>query len=81
MAAISMGIDPGFGSSPFGIVVSQLSDNKVQVLFSDEFDKPSQEDMLSNVLQRKSRYNPIKIYIDGTGRKVLYYKDILISSN
>ena len=29
----SMGIDPGFGSSPFGIVVIQFSDGILQVLY------------------------------------------------
>jgi hypothetical protein len=33
----SMGIDPGFGSSPFGIVVLQFSDGVLSVLYADEF--------------------------------------------
>lgn len=65
MAAISMGVDPGFGSSPFGIVVTQLSDNKIQVLFADEFERPSHEDMLSKVLQFNTKYKPTRIYVDG----------------
>ncbi len=65
MAAVSMGIDPGFGSPPFGIVVTQLSDSKIQVLFADEFERPSHEDMLSKVLQLKAKYKPTRIYVYG----------------
>ncbi len=46
MASISMGIDPGFGSSPFGICICQLADATaengdlqggcVQVLFAED---------------------------------------------
>jgi hypothetical protein len=36
----SMGIDCGFGSSAFGIVVTRLVNNKIQVVFADEFEKP-----------------------------------------
>ena len=43
----SMGIDPGFGSSPFGIVVLQFSDGVLQVLYADEFERPRYEDMIT----------------------------------
>ena len=45
----SMGIDPGFGSSPFGIVVTQFSDGVLQVLSADEFERPRYEDMITKV--------------------------------
>ena len=32
-----MGIDPGYGSSSFGIVITQLVDAQLQVLYADEF--------------------------------------------
>lgn len=39
----SMGVDPGFGSSKFAIVVTQLIDrnNKIQVLYAEEFERPT----------------------------------------
>jgi hypothetical protein len=43
----SMGIDPGFGSSPFGIVVLQFSDGVLQVLYADEFERPRYEENAS----------------------------------
>ena len=36
----AMDIDPGFGSSPFGIVIVQFSDGVIEVLYSDEFERP-----------------------------------------
>ena len=43
---VSMGIDCGFGSSPFGIVIARLVDGKVQVVFADEFERPDYNEML-----------------------------------
>ena len=39
-AQISMGIDLGFGSSPFGIAIVQFCDGDIQVLYADEFERP-----------------------------------------
>ena len=36
----SMGIDPGFGSSAFGVVVTQMSDMLMQVLEAEEYNRP-----------------------------------------
>jgi hypothetical protein len=36
----SMGIDPGFGSSAFGVVVTQMSDRLMQVLEAEEYYRP-----------------------------------------
>ena len=33
----SMGVDPGFGSSAFGIVVTRLVNEKIQIIFADEY--------------------------------------------
>ena len=45
----SMGIDCGFGSSAFGIVVTRLVNNKIQVVFADEFERPDYNEMLVKV--------------------------------
>jgi hypothetical protein len=36
----SIGIDPGFGSSAFGVVVTQMSDRLMQVLEAEEYNRP-----------------------------------------
>ena len=61
-----MGIDPGWGSSPFGIVVTQFANsNEIQILYADEFERPDYNDMLSKAWELVQKYNPNKILIDG----------------
>ncbi len=45
-APVSMSIDCGFGSSPFGIVVTRLADGKIQIVFADEFERPDYNETL-----------------------------------
>ena len=33
---VAMGIDPAYGSSAFGIVVTQWADNHIQILHAEE---------------------------------------------
>jgi hypothetical protein len=64
-APVSMGIDCGFGSSPFGIVVARLVDGKVQIVFADEYERPDYNEMLEKVLDLRNRYQVKKIFVDG----------------
>jgi hypothetical protein len=61
----SMGIDPAYGSSAFGIVVTQWVDNHIQILHAEEYHRPDYNEMLSLVYGLISRYQVDKIYIDG----------------
>lgn len=61
----SMGVDPGFGSSAFGIVVTRFVDGKAQIIFADEFSRPDYDEMLQLVLELRTRYGVDKIYLDG----------------
>src|ERR671925_243275 len=45
----SMGIDPAYGSSAFGIVVTQWEDNHIQILHAEEYHRPDYNEMLSTV--------------------------------
>ena len=45
----SMGIDPAYGSSAFGIVVTQWEDNHIQILYAEEHHRPDYNEMLSTV--------------------------------
>lgn len=65
-ASTSMGVDCGFGSSPFGIVVIRLVDGKLQVVCANEFERPDYNEMLSKVLDLKSIYHVNKIFVDGS---------------
>ncbi len=61
----SMGIDPAWGSSSFGIVVTQWEDNHIQILHAEEYHRPDYNEMLSVVYGLMSKYNVDKVYIDG----------------
>ena len=63
---ISMGIDPGFGSSKFAITILQLEDNILRVLYAKEYERASYESMLNLVSKLKVEFRPSKVYIDGS---------------
>jgi Terminase RNaseH-like domain len=60
-----MGIDPAYGSSAFGIVVTQWEDNHIQILHAEEYHRPDYNEMLSTVYGLMRKYNVDKVYIDG----------------
>jgi hypothetical protein len=64
-ASTSMGIDPGYGSSAFGVVVTQWVDDHIQVLHAEEYSRPDYNEMLSVVYGLMSKYDVNKTYIDG----------------
>jgi hypothetical protein len=61
----SMGIDPAYGSSAFGMVVTQWVDHVVQILYAEEYHRPDYNEMLSIVYGLMSKYDVDKVYIDG----------------
>jgi hypothetical protein len=61
----SMGIDPAWGSSAFGFVVTQWIDNHIQILHAEEYHRPDYNEMLSVVYGLMSKYDVDKVYIDG----------------
>ena len=68
----SMGIDPGFGSSPFGICIIQFSDGILQVLYADEFERPRYEDMITKVADLYQAFTNIKnIFVDAANPELI----------
>jgi hypothetical protein len=68
----AMGIDPGFGSSPFGIVIIQFSDGVLQVLYADEFERPRYEDMINKVADLYNLFTNIKnIFVDASSPELI----------
>ena len=61
----SMGIDPAWGSSAFGIVLTQWEDNHIQILHAEEYHRPDYNEMLSTAYSLMSKYDVDKVYIDG----------------
>jgi hypothetical protein len=61
----SMGIDPAYGSSAFGIVVTQWVDGIVQILYAEEYHRPDYNEMLSVAYGLMSKYDIDMVYVDG----------------
>jgi hypothetical protein len=68
---ISMGIDPGYGSSSFGIVITQLVDAQLQVLYANEFQRPDFNDMLKVTMDLVSTENIHRC------RKSFFYQGVM----
>jgi len=49
MSIRSCGIDPSWGSSNFGIVITQLNNGRVEVLYAEEFERAEHSDMIEKV--------------------------------
>src|SRR5919197_5223838 len=65
----SMGIDPAWGSSAFGIVITRYVDGKVQVLYADQFERPDFNGMIQKVWELYMKFqfdgSVDRIYVDG----------------
>lgn len=61
----SIGIDPAFGSSNFGIVGTQGVNQQIQVIFAEEFERPDFNEMLWLVAKLMQQYGYVRVYIDG----------------
>jgi hypothetical protein len=60
-----MGMDPAYGSSSFGIVITQFVDGQVQILHAEEYKRPDFNEMLSTAWDLLVKHGVQKIYIDG----------------
>ena len=65
----SVGIDPSFGSSAFGIVITELVDGLINVLYADEFHRPDFDTMISTTVRLLEEHNirfdnPCRIFVD-----------------
>jgi hypothetical protein len=68
----AIGIDPGFGSSPFGIVIVQFSDGVIEVLYSDEFERPRYEELINKVADLYNSFTNIKnICVDASSPELI----------
>lgn len=68
----TMGIDPAFGSSSFGIVVTQLRDERIQVLYADEFERPNYYDMINKIWEIIGKFSGVDaIYVDAANPEII----------
>jgi hypothetical protein len=76
-----MGIDPAYGSSAFGIVVTQWLDNHIQILYAEEYHRPDYAAMLKTVYDLMSKYDVNKVYIDGANPSFIRSLKLQIGEN
>ena len=61
-----MGLDPGWGTSSFGIVILHFVDGLVRVSYADEYARSDHSEMLSVVWDLMQRYNVTKVLVDAS---------------
>jgi hypothetical protein len=66
----AMGLDPGFGSSNFGVCITELINGKVNVLHAEEYARPDFNEMLRITTSLMYKYginfeNRCHVFIDG----------------
>jgi hypothetical protein len=67
----SIGVDPGFGSSKFAIVITQYVDGKIQVIHAEEYDRPNFSVMVNTIWLLKQQCGYISnIYVDADNPEV-----------
>lgn len=60
------GIDPGWGVSAFGIVVTHFIDGKVRVAYADQFVRSGHDEMVQVVWDLIQKYNITKVLVDAS---------------
>jgi hypothetical protein len=64
-AKVSIGIDPSFGSSKFGIVATRFVNERIEVVIAEEHDRPDFNAMIDRIWQLKQQLGNISaIYCD-----------------
>lgn len=67
MITRTMGIDPGFGSSMFGISILQHEhDDSVSVIYADHIERGSMTECLDLVLKLAQKHRVMKLYVDSS---------------
>jgi hypothetical protein len=71
---VSIGIDPSFGSSKFGIVVTRYVNEHIEIVEAEEFERPDFNDMIDRVWQIKQKHkvddNNLTIYVDAANPEI-----------
>jgi hypothetical protein len=70
---VSIGIDPSFGSSKFGIVATRFVNERIEVIEAEEHDRPDFNSMLDRVWQIKQHKvddNNLTIYVDAANPEI-----------
>jgi len=68
---LAMGIDPGFGSSKFGIVISQAYHSRIEIVYAQEFETSRPTRMLEVATELCSQFRVDTIFVDGSNPGVI----------
>jgi hypothetical protein len=63
-ARVSMGIDPSFGSSSFGICAVRFVDSRIQVVIAEEHSRPDFNSMIDRIYEIKKKMGIDVCYVD-----------------
>ncbi len=66
----SVGIDPGFGSSNFGVFITALIEGAVNVLHAEEYPRPDFNEMIKTTVSLLGKHdirfnNSCQVFVDG----------------
>lgn len=61
-----MGIDPGWGSSNFGIVITHFVDGVIRVAYVNQYTRSDHNEMVQAVWDLIQRYNVTKVLVDAS---------------
>lgn len=75
----SMGIDPGYGSSTFALVITQLDGGQLQVIYSSATKNAYPDDIRDKIMGLREKYNVTRMYVDGAKPDVIRTLKRLIS--
>jgi hypothetical protein len=71
---VSIGIDPSFGSSKFGIVSTRFVNERIEVIEAEEYERPDFNDMTNRVWEIKQEHkvddNNLTIYVDAANPEI-----------
>jgi hypothetical protein len=73
----SIGLDPGFGSSPLGVVITEWVNNQIQILHAEEYERPEFNDMINTTIRLMNQFGirpqdySCSIYVDGANLRAL----------
>jgi hypothetical protein len=81
---ISCGLDPAFGSSSTGIVITgHLRDqNKIRVIYSEAFDNhPDPNDIIDRIFEFHRQYYNLRVFVDASARGFITSLKIAFGEN
>ncbi len=78
----SIGVDPGFGSSKFAIVITQMINYRIEIIYAKEVATSSIIGMLRYVDELRQRYyNTRVIYVDGANPEYVHELKALVGED